>query len=164
MEEIIQTFHIDWKMLLAQVINFGIVVFVLYKFAYRPLLKHMNERTETIERGLEDAKKAQEKLEEADKDKEEKLKKAKKEALAILEEAGRQAEKNKETMVTEAREEAGKVVEQAKKQIELEKEKMLKEMKQEVGELVVQATEKVVKGKLSEEGDKKLVDDVVKSL
>ena len=164
MEELIKTFHIDWKLLVAQVINFGIVVFVLFKFAYKPLLKHMNERTETIEKGLDDARKAQEKLEKAEEEKSGKLKEARLEALGILEEAGKQAEKNKETIVGEARKEAEKVVVQAKKQIEMEKEKMLKEVKQEVGELVVSATEKVIGKKMKEEDDKRLIDEVVSSL
>ena len=55
MEEIIKTFHIDWKLLIAQAVNFAIVVFALYKFAYKPLLKTMNERTAKIEQGLKDA-------------------------------------------------------------------------------------------------------------
>jgi F0F1-type ATP synthase membrane subunit b/b' len=52
MDSIISTFHVDLKLLIAQVINFGIIFFVLYKFAFKPIAKIMQERTNTIEKKL----------------------------------------------------------------------------------------------------------------
>ena len=60
MESIIKTFHIDWKLMIAQIINFAIVVGIIWYFAIRPLIKKMTERTKTIEKSLEDAKKIEE--------------------------------------------------------------------------------------------------------
>ena len=62
MEELIQTFHIDWKLLIAQLINFAIVLFVLWKFAIKPLSKTMDKRTNDIEKSIDDAKKIEENL------------------------------------------------------------------------------------------------------
>ena len=62
MESIISTFHIDWKIIVAQAINFAIVFVVLYLFALKPLNKLMAERTEKISKGLADSKKADEML------------------------------------------------------------------------------------------------------
>ena len=56
MESIISTFHIDWKIIIAQAINFGVVFVVLYIFALKPLSKLMAERSEKIARGMDDAK------------------------------------------------------------------------------------------------------------
>ena len=56
MESIISTFHIDWKIIIAQVINFAIVFVVLYIFALKPLSKLMKERSEKIAKGIDDAK------------------------------------------------------------------------------------------------------------
>ena len=56
MDSIIATFHIDWKIIIAQVLNFGVVFGVLYLFALKPLMKVMRERTEKIEKGIKDAK------------------------------------------------------------------------------------------------------------
>ena len=65
MESIIETFHIDWKIIIAQAINFGVVFVVLYIFALKPLSKLMAERSERISKGIEDAKKSKELLEQA---------------------------------------------------------------------------------------------------
>ena len=48
MEELIKTFHIDIKLILAQLVNFGIVLFVLKRYAYGPVLKMMQERTDKM--------------------------------------------------------------------------------------------------------------------
>ena len=56
MDSFITTFHIDWKILIAQGINFAIVLLLLYFFALKPLKKVMSERTTVIEKGIADAK------------------------------------------------------------------------------------------------------------
>lgn len=161
MEGLISTFHLDIKLLVAQLVNFFIVLFVLYKFAYKPLLSKMNERTAQIEKGLTDAQKAQEALANAEKTREERVIAAKKEAKQILQEAQEMADKNKEDLVNTAKQEAQKVLDDAKKQISLEKEKMLSQVQQEIGSLVVLATEKVIDQKLSESKDKELINNAV---
>ena len=62
MDSIISTFHIDWKIIIAQMINFGVVFVVLYIYALKPLGKLMKERGEKIEAGINDAKKSGELL------------------------------------------------------------------------------------------------------
>ena len=65
MDSIISTFHIDWKIIIAQMINFGVVFVVLYIFALKPLSKLMTERGEKIETGISDAKKSSKLLQKA---------------------------------------------------------------------------------------------------
>src|SRR3989344_6946915 len=65
MESIINTFHIDFKIIVAQIFNFGIVFVVLYIYALKPLSKLMKERSEKIETGINDAKKSSELLKKA---------------------------------------------------------------------------------------------------
>ncbi len=60
MESIINTFHIDFKIIIAQIFNFGIVFVVLYIYALKPLSKLMKERSEKIAKGIDDAKKSDE--------------------------------------------------------------------------------------------------------
>ncbi|HHX58198.1 MAG TPA: F0F1 ATP synthase subunit B [Candidatus Moranbacteria bacterium] len=164
MEEIIKTFHIDWKLLIAQAVNFAIVVFALYKFAYKPLLKTMNERTAKIEQGLKDAELSQEKLAEAETRKKEEIIKAKKEAKKIIEEAMEQANENQEKIVANAKERAEKVTVEAKEQIQQEKEKMLLEVRQEIGELVLLTTEKIIDEKIKKDGDQEIIANSIKAL
>ncbi|MDZ7611860.1 MAG: F0F1 ATP synthase subunit B [Candidatus Moranbacteria bacterium] len=164
MEAIIESFHLDGKILLAQAINFAIVLFVLYKFAYKPLLKKMNERTEVIQKGLDDAKKTQEQLEEAEKVKEQKIKEAYKEAKEVMAEAQKKAEKNKQEITENAKKEGDKIMEEAKKQIKKEKQKMFKEVKSQVGELTVLALEKTLQKKVGKDGDVELVKESINEL
>ncbi|MDP2944107.1 MAG: ATP synthase F0 subunit B, partial [bacterium] len=55
MESLISTFHVDVRLLVAQLINFAIVFFVLYFFAFKPLVKVMADRSEKIDKSLKDA-------------------------------------------------------------------------------------------------------------
>ena len=66
MNELLTTFGINWKLLLAQGFNFAVVLLVLWKFLYQPVLKMLDERRAAIEKGVKDAAAASEKLANAD--------------------------------------------------------------------------------------------------
>ena len=163
MGELISTFHIDIKLILAQAVNFVIVLVVLYKFAYKPILKAMNERTEKIEKGIEDAKEANKKLLETEEREKEVLGKARKEAQAIIESADKTAQKNKEELLDEAKKKSEEIVANTQKQLEEEKRKMMSEVKSEIAELVVAATGKVIDEKMDSAKDKELIGKAIKS-
>ena len=61
--ELLQKLGIDWRLLIAQLVNFSILVIILYKLLYKPVLKVLNDRKEKIEQGLKDAKSLGEELE-----------------------------------------------------------------------------------------------------
>jgi len=164
MDGIIEAFHLDGKLLIAQIINFTIVVAVLYKFVYQPLLKVMNERTEKIEKGLADAKKSQDQLEKAEKIREEKIQEAKKEARQILEKMQILAETNKKQTIEKSKKEAQEIIKKAKEVIETEKGKMLKEVRQEIGELTGLALEKILEEKNDKDFDKKIIEKTIKEI
>lgn len=103
MEELIKTFHIDIKLIIAQLVNFGIVLFVLKKYAYGPVLKMMQERTDKIEKGMADAESAGKKILEIAEKEKEVLIQARKEAQEIVTKAEEIAKKNKEEIITEAK-------------------------------------------------------------
>lgn len=144
MEGIIETFHIDWKIILAQAINFGIVVAVFYFFALKPLTKLMAERADKIARGLEDAKKNAETLALTEVEKEEILTKARAEAQAIFNSGKRDTEAKKTEMLEEAKREVQKTIEIGKKALASEKEKMVNEAKGDVASLAMLAVEKII--------------------
>jgi len=162
MEELIKTFHIDYKLLIAQAINFTLVLLVLYKFAYKPILKVLNERTDKIEKGLRDAENAAKKMEETEVKEKEVLIEAKKEAQQILAEAESCGKKSQEEMIMEAKEKIEKAVNEAKEKIKDEKNKMIKEVKLEISTLVVSATEKIINEKIDTNKDKELINEVIK--
>jgi F-type H+-transporting ATPase subunit b len=163
MDSLIETFHIDIKLLIAQMINFAIVISVLYFFALKPLMKVMKDRTVTIEKSLEDAKKIETNLEKTESDYKAELAKAKKDANEILEKTQEQSEKKREEMLKKAKDEIGRVITEEKEKIHQEKMKMLKEVKAEIADLVIATTEKVLEKKLDAKEDKELVSKVIKA-
>lgn len=162
MDELIKTFHIEVNLLVAQMVNFAIVLFVLYRFAYKPVLKTLNSRTNKIEKGLADADAAGKKLEEIVEKEKEVMVNAKKEAQEIIKTAEEQAKANSMSIVLEARNQSEKLLVSAKSQIEQEKNKMLAEVKGEIANLVVLATEKIIGEKLDKEKDKDLIEKAIK--
>jgi len=164
MDEFVQTFHVDWKLLIAQLVNFGIVLFVIWRFALKPLMGIMAKRSEEIEKSLSDAKRIERELAETEQIKDDRLLEAKKEAQQIIALASAEAEKIRTTKIEQTKQEIQKVVDQTKVQIAAEKVAMLREAKQELGNLVISATEKVLAKKITSAEDKALVEHAVTSL
>lgn len=157
MESIIETFHLDIKLFLAQLVNFTIVFLVLYFFALKPLIKIMQERAEKIEKGLSDAREAQKKLIEMEQKEKAVLQNTRLEAQKIIGQAQEVASKNKEEIIFESKNHAQKILAEAQKKIEKEKEKLFQEVKSELGALVVLATEKMLAEKIDKEKDQQLI-------
>ena len=162
--EILELFGVDWKLLIAQLVNFIVVVLVLWFFALKPLTKTMEKRNDEISKGLADAKSAQERLNQVERDAKDKLNKTKNEAMVILEEAKKQAEKSKQENVTKTKEEVAKLITKAKEQINSEKDAMISQAKTELADTVSLALEKILSSQLSKELDKKYIDKVLKDL
>lgn len=161
MEAIIETFHIDLRLLIAQAVNFAIVFFVLYLFALKPLMKIMGERTNKIEKSLKDAKKVEERILEIENDYNAALAKAKKEAALIMEKASELSEKKKAEMIIKAKDEIGQIINQEKTKMQSEKAKVLKEIKKEMGDLIILSVEKVLAEKIDNKKDKELIKKIV---
>jgi len=161
MEGLIQTFHIDVKLMIAQVVNFTIVLLVLYRFAYKPILKTLNDRTSLIEKGVKDAENAKTKLEEVTIKEKEILMAAKKESQEIIKNAEAIAVKDAERILFEAKDQSDKMLSEAKVQINQEKEKIMRDIKGEVAELVIAAAGKIISEKLNSEKDRELIEKVI---
>ena len=162
MENLIETFHIDWRIFIAQAINFTIVFLVLYWFAFKPLVKIMAERSDKIAKSLEEAKQIEEKLSQTKAEFNKIVAEAKKEANAILEKAAVQADLKKQETIVRAKEEVGAIINQEKQKMQTEKAVTLKEIKKEVADLVVAAVEKVLGEKMDEKKDKEIIRKVIK--
>ena len=162
MSELFPKLGIDWRLLIAQLINFLILLFVLRRFAYKPLLKLLDERKQKIADGLANAQKAKSNLEEAGKERQEIISTAKKGASEIISLAEAAAQKNREETLKEAKAGVEKIVAEARKQIESEKNKMIGEIKSEITELVILAAEKTASIKLDDKKDKELIEKIIK--
>ena len=160
MESIISTFHIDWKIIIAQAINFGVVFVVLYIFALKPLSKLMAERSEKISKGIDDAKTNAKILEETHKEYEAALVKARNEANKIFQDGKKEAETKKAQMLETAKKEVAMVIENGKKTLEAEKVKMVGEAKKEIVAIALKATEKLIGVKINESFDEKTIKEL----
>jgi F-type H+-transporting ATPase subunit b len=162
MESLINNFHIDAGLLIAQVINFAIIFAALYFFALKPLLAVMNNRTKTIEKSLEDAKKAEENLNKAEEEYNKRIQEAKQEANAILKKTEEQAEQKKHDTVERAKQEIGEMITKEKEMQRAEKKKILREIKEGAADLIEASLEKILKEKIDSEKDKELIQKVLK--
>ncbi|MFZ4648238.1 MAG: F0F1 ATP synthase subunit B [Patescibacteria group bacterium] len=162
MESLVSTFHLDLKLFIAQVINFAIVLAVLYYFAFKPIAKVMDERSQKIEKSLSDAKEIEAKLNEAETEKKNIISEAKKAATEILEIANTQGEARQKELIAKAREDVGQIINAEKAKIQVEKAETLKALKAETAELVVLTVEKLLKEKMDSTRDQELIKNLVK--
>jgi F-type H+-transporting ATPase subunit b len=148
--KIMQDFGISVPGILAQVLNVGIVVFILWKFAFKPVLATLDERQQKIASGLAYADEMKAKLAAAQEESAASAKRAQLEATRIIEEARKSAKDflDKQSAETAAR--ANDILAKAQQAIELEKKKMLAEARTEIARLVVVTTQRVLAKELSD--------------
>ena len=148
---IVETFGIDWPMLIAQAINFLIVAFVIWKFAFKNILLTIKEREKQIADSLWNADKIKLELEETEKQQQETLQEASLEAKKTISIAQEQAKAFIEEQKEDARKQAEEIITKAKLAMEQERERVLREAREEIASLVVLTTSKVLSKDLSEE-------------
>lgn len=160
--ELLDNLGINGKLLIAQIINFLILLWVLHKFAYGPVVKMLEERTKKIEKGLKDAQDSQKKLEEIAEKEKAILMEARKQAHEIIKKSEGTAVAQAQEIMLNAKNQTQSMLEAAQKQIEREKMKILAEVKTEVSTLVMMATEKIIDEKLDAVKDGELINKAIK--
>lgn len=154
MEQIAKDFGIQPILLAAQVVNFLVLLFILKRFLYKPILKMLEQRKQTIAQSLKDAEEIKQKLAETERDRELALEKAAIEAKKMLEEASKSASQ----VIQEAHLKAGKdikeLIEKNKESMKLEREKLHQEIREELADLVVTTVQKI-SGKIFSSKDQK---------
>ena len=143
-------------------IIFGIVLFILKKFAWKPILNALKEREESIASALNKADEAKKEVADLKAGNEKIIAEARREKEAILKEA----KELKDKIVAEAKDkaiaEAQKTVEQARQQIEAEKTTAISDMKKQMASLSIEIAEKVIRQELSNKAEQeKMVDGLI---
>lgn len=159
--ELLEKFGINFPVLIAQVVNFLIVLGVLYKFAYKPVLKMLHDRTKLIENGVKNAEKAKVAVEEAEKKQERVLAEARVESQSILAKTREQAEAQREILMQQSKDEAARLIEKTKADLAAEHAQLLQNAKAEVADIVLAATEKLLKEKVTPEKDRAFVSKIL---
>lgn len=162
MSELITNLGIEWHILIAQLINFAILFFVLKKFVYKPVITALKERRETLEGNAQKTKTLEEKLREIEKRKDEALNQARKDSELILERAKISAKETSLKLHEEARKESARIITDGQKKLTAEKEKMIAEAKSEIGSLVILSLQKVLGAGVDQKIHQTLTEEALK--
>ncbi len=144
MDSIISTFHIDWKIIIAQAINFVVVFVVLYIFALKPLGKLMAERAEKIKKGIDDSKKADELMQKATEEYKENTIKLRKLSADAQKELQKDLEKLRAENLERIKKDNDEWNKNRIKQMEIDKKTLVESAKNELTSLAMLAAEKIM--------------------
>ncbi|OGZ33915.1 MAG: hypothetical protein A2174_03465 [Candidatus Portnoybacteria bacterium RBG_13_41_18] len=164
MNELLNNFGIDWKLLVAQLINFAILFVLLRRFAYKPILNILRKRREDIEKGIKYTEEAEEKLKSVDVTQRQIIDKAKGDALAIVNEGQEIAKEKKEEAIKETVKKAEIIIADAKRSAGEEKAKMGETVWFEAQELIKAGLEKVLIKMPAKERDEELIKEALSEL
>jgi F-type H+-transporting ATPase subunit b len=157
-------FGVDWPMFISQCISFGIVAFLLHRFAYKPVLKVLEERREKIAESLANAEQIKKDLANAQAKVQEILGQANEQGNKLIEEARQTAAKILEQESQKAIATANEIISKARQANEAELTRMKTELRREVGRLVVMTTAKVTGKVLTPEDQQRLADETNQQL
>jgi len=143
---------------------FVIVVVVLGKFAWGPVLSLLQQREQFIHKSLSDAKRDRDEAEARLKDYAAKLQSAQAEAVAIIEEARRDAERLREELRQRAKSESDTILKNAERQIELQTTRAVQQIRQEAVDMSVAIASKIIQRNISKEDNEKLINDALKQI
>ncbi len=150
--------------LILQAINFLLLLFILQKFLYKPILNAIKTRQERIQKGLEEAERASRRLAEAEAEAERILAEARARAQEIIALASQEGNKLKEDIIAQARIEAGRILERARLEAEREKEMAMAEIRRQAIDLAVLTARKIVGQALDEKAQRRIISDFLSTL
>ena len=159
-----ESLGIDLKLVIAQLINFGILFWLLSRFAYKPIMNLLDERQKKIEQGLADAATSAKKLAEVESKTAKMLESTEKEADKILSDAKVTAKAEADEMIGKATDQAERTLKNAEKDAEAAKNSIVSEAKKELSGVVVMALDKIVGSQLDDKDKKKLSDKAIADL
>ena len=147
MLSVIEQFGINGKLVLAEAVNFLVVLGILYYFVFRKVATFLDERNKTIQTGVENAQKAEETLAGAELEKAQILTDAEKEASQNISESVTKAKERESEILSSANDKAGEILEESKKRGEAEKQSIIDSSSEEIAKMITLGAEKVLKGK-----------------
>jgi F-type H+-transporting ATPase subunit b len=163
-EQIANTFGVDWSHLIAQIISFCIVCVLLYLFAYKRVLAMLEERRQRIAEGLENAEKIKAELARTEAQRLEVLSQANSQANKLIEEARAAAARVQEQETQKAIAAAEQIIVKAREAAAADHARMLAELRREVGRLVVQTTATVTGKILTPDDQRRLAEETARQL
>ncbi len=158
MGELIHKLGIDWKLLIASIVNFFLLFFILRKYAYRPILGMLEKREKMVADSVDKSAAIEKEFRAMEEKKALELKEMRAEASRLMAEAAHKAERLKTELLAEAKAESERLMAKTKAELTRERQALKASVRAEVADLVVAATEKVLVQKLTAAEDRKLVE------
>lgn len=146
------------------ILSFLLLMFLLSKFAWKPLLKMLNEREEKIRTAIEKAENAEKKLETLNEQGEKILSDARSESQKLLLSTKETAQNLKEEIEREAKQKATSIIDQARLQIQAEKNQVLSEIKNELSSFSIMIAEKLIKKNINKDDNMKLINESIEKV
>ncbi|WP_084500791.1 F0F1 ATP synthase subunit B [Halalkalibacillus halophilus] len=150
--------------MIVQLVMFIILLALITKFAWRPLMNVMEERENHIANEIDSAEKSRQESERLMREAQDELKGTRQNAQQIIEDAKLTAKDQEETLIAEAKQEAERIKINARQEIEQEKEKAIQALQAQVGTLSVQIASKVIEKELSMEEQETLINEYLEKV
>lgn len=164
MSELLQNLGIDPKLLLAQAVNFLLVLWLLNRFVFKRILGFLEQRRQNIQEGIELREKAGREMQRIDEARSRELQKARQEADSILSSTRAEAAAKEREIVGEARGSAEEVLQKAKAEAERQKEEAVRAAQKEIQQRALFVTEKVLARALTPEDERRMAKEVEEHL
>ncbi|MFA6807444.1 MAG: F0F1 ATP synthase subunit B [Eubacteriales bacterium] len=148
----------------AQLISFLVLVWILKKYAWGPLINMMEKRRQFIEDNLANAEQERKEAEKIRKEYQEEMRQARQEAQVLIDKAIKLSEERSVEILAQARQEAEKTKKSALSDIERERDKAIIEVKAEVAEMSIAIAEKIIQQKLDFKGQEALIDQFIQEV
>lgn len=156
--------HLEISEIVWALVNFAVLVLVLRKFLYKPVMKTLDERRAGIDQALEAAEDARKEVAGTEERLRAEIAASRAEAEAILDAARKRGEETREEIVAAARAEAEQVIVTAKAEIEAEKNRAIAELKGQIADIALLATEKLLNDGITAEQQSRLMDKYIKEV
>jgi F-type H+-transporting ATPase subunit b len=146
------------------IVTFLVLLALLAKFAWRPLLQALETRQERIRKSLDDADRARQELERLQQESAKMMQQARIEAEMIVTQTRADAERLREELKQKAKDEADNILRNAQQQIQLQTRQAIQEIRREVADIAVLLASKVLERNLAKEDNARLIDDTLKQI
>ena len=146
---------------LVQIVAFVILLVILYFFAYKPVLKMLDERARKIKESIDEVQKVKDQASQTEEEFKKKMESASKEGQEVISKAMRTGEEARKRAQEEAKQEAQALVEKARVEIQRERSETIGELRQEFADLTIVAAEKVIGKSLDKETHRQIIDKVL---
>lgn len=147
--------------LIAQLVNFALLLLVLYLFAYKPILRMLDQRSARIKESMQKAEEIKERAARAEEEVKAQLDAARKDGQALVTQARQIGERLKEEAKVEARKEAEVLVARAQGETRREREEAIESLRKEFADLAILAAEKVINQSLDKKAHQRLIEEVL---